>query len=136
MREILQVVAMEQKIILEMNQIAIQGPKIFLSKWYQSHKYLDMKKNHNSFFTKFFGKNATYYIYCISVSALSVLADMKNVILVFYWYRPIWKLSLSGFLDLKKKIIKGERVRGWVSGRGILILVKEFRFLFKINFSF
>ena len=48
---------MEQKIILEMSQIAIQEPKIFLSKWYQSHKYLDMKKITIPFLQKICGKN-------------------------------------------------------------------------------
>ena len=44
----------------------------------------------------------SYYIYCISVSVLSVSvsADMKNAISVFYRYRPIRKLSLSGFIGI------------------------------------
>ena len=48
-------------------------------------------------------KNTIYYIYSISVSlsvSLSVSADMKNIISVFYWYRPIRKLSLSGFIGI------------------------------------
>ena len=69
------------------------------------------EKNHNSFFTKFFGKNATYYIYCISVSALSVLADMKNVISVFYWYQPIRKLSVLGGILILRRQPRGEGVR-------------------------
>ena len=110
---------MEQKITLEISQIAIQEPKTFLSKWYQNHKYLE--KNHNSFFKNFCGKNPTYYIYCISVSALSVsvLADMKNVISVFDRYRPIRKLSVSGFISIgryEKKLIS-RALSGVVTGQ-------------------
>ena len=46
-------------------------------------------------------------IYSISVS-VSVSANMKNVISVFYRYRPIRKLSLSGFIGIgryEKKLI-------------------------------
>ena len=101
---------MEQKITLEMSQIAIQEPKIFLSKWYQSHKYLDMRKI-TIFFTKFLWEKShipTYNIHCILVSALSVSADMKNVISVFYRYWLIRKLIVSGFIGInryKKKLI-------------------------------
>ena len=58
----------------------------------------------------FFGKNVIHYIYRISVSVLSVTlsSDMKNFISVFYRYRPIRKLSLSGFIGIgryEKKLI-------------------------------
>ena len=54
------------------------------------------------FLQNFCGKNPTYYIYCILVSALSVSADMKNVISVFYRHRPIRKLSVSGFIGISR----------------------------------
>ena len=44
----------------------------------------------------------------IIVSVLSVSADMKNFMAVFYQYRPIRKLSLSGFIGIgryEKKLI-------------------------------
>ena len=40
--------------------------------------------------------------------SLSVSADLKNIISVFYRYRPIRKLSLSGFIGIgryEKKLI-------------------------------
>ena len=51
------------------------------------------------------GENVVYYIYCMSVS---LSADMKNIISVFYRYRPIRKLSISGFIGIgryEKKLI-------------------------------
>ena len=39
---------------------------------------------------------------------VSLSADMKNAISVFYWYRPIRKLRLSGFIGIgryEKKLI-------------------------------
>ena len=55
----------------------------------------------------FFGKNVIHYIHYISVM-VSLSADMKNAISVFYWYRPIRKLRLSGFIGIgryEKKLI-------------------------------
>jgi len=49
----------------------------------------------------------TLYI-ILSVSVLSVLANMKNTLSVFYRYRTIKRLSLSGFIGIgryKKKLI-------------------------------
>ena len=65
------------------------------------------------------GENPTYYIYCILLLALSVLADMKNVISVFYQYRPLRKLSVSGFIIIgqyEKKLISHTN-----SGRTLLL---------------
>ena len=67
-----------------------------------------MKKITIPFLQNFCGKNPTYYIHCISVLALSVSADVKNVISVFYQYWPIRKLSVSGFIGIsryEKKLI-------------------------------
>ena len=36
--------------------------------------------------------------------SVSVSADMKNSKLVFYQYRPIWKLNLSGFIDIGQHV--------------------------------
>ena len=54
--------------------------------------------------------NVIHYIHWISVLVLSVSlsAYMKNAISVFYRYRPIRKLSLSGFIGIgryEKKLI-------------------------------
>ena len=43
----------------------------------------------------------------ITVSVLSVSADMKNFMAVFYRYRPIRKLSLSGFISNGRILIQG-----------------------------
>ena len=61
----------------------------------------------------------------IIVSVLSVSADMKNFMAVFYQYRPIRKLSLSGFIGIgryEKKLIGRtldylvKRVTRWEGG--------------------
>ena len=49
-----------------------------------------------------------YIILSVSVLSVSVSADMKIIISVFYRYRPIKKLSLSGFIGIgryEKKLI-------------------------------
>ena len=45
----------------------------------------------------------------ITVLVLSVSADMKNFMAVFYQYRPIRKLSLSGFMGMGHILIQGVR---------------------------
>ena len=74
---------MEQKITLEMSQIAIQEPKIFLSKWYQSHKYLDMKKSQFLFYKIFVGK----------IPHITFIAYRFR----HYRYRQIWKMSYGKY---------------------------------------
>ena len=67
---------------------------VILKIWYQSYKCLRQEK-------VFFRKNAIHYIYYISVSvsvlSVSLSADMKNFILVFYRYRPIWKKAYRSY---------------------------------------
>ena len=63
-----------------------------------------MKKITIPFLLHFCGKNLLLYLLFI----VSVSADMKNAISVFYWYRPIRKLRLSGFIGIgryEKKLI-------------------------------
>ena len=45
----------------------------------------------------------------ITVSVLSVSADMKNFMAVFYQNRRIRKLSLSGFMGMGHILIQGVR---------------------------
>ena len=71
---------------------------------------IEIWKKSQFLFYYIFVEKISYYIYCISVSVLSVSvsADMKNAISVFYRYRPIRKLSLSGFIGIgryEKKLI-------------------------------
>ena len=86
--------------ILEMSQIAIQGPKIFLSKWYLlSHKYWDMN-NHNTFFTRFLWKKShILYLLHVGFSIIGIGRYEKShidILLVFYRYQPIRKFECIG----------------------------------------
>ena len=78
-----------------------------------------MNQSQSCFYFIFVRKNTIYYIYSISVSA-----DMKNIISVFYRYRPIRKLSLLGFIGIgryEKKLI-GRTLTRPVVRKGILQL--------------
>ena len=77
---------MEQKITLEMSQIAIQEPKIFLSKWYQSHKYLDMKKSQ-------------YLFYKILVEIIPHISCVDKLTLMDYMYALWLILFLINFMS-------------------------------------
>ena len=51
---------------------------------------------------KYFWKKCHTLYLLVSVLSVSLSADMKNFILVFYRYRPIRKLSLSGFIGISR----------------------------------
>ena len=47
-----------------------------------------------------YSTTTTYSIYQGTTDTVSVSADMKKLISVFYWYRPIRKLYLSAFIGI------------------------------------
>ena len=59
-------------------------------------------------YEKYFLEKMPYIIFIVYRYSVLLSANMKNAILVFYWYWPTRKLSLSGFISIgryEKKLI-------------------------------